>query len=54
MDGPSAGRLGKRLTTPHQEETTCYEILHRALELTHTCEPSNEPSGSIKDWKFLE
>jgi len=47
--------LGKGLTTPHRKrKTACYEMLHMASELAGSCEHGNEPSGSIKDGKYLD
>jgi hypothetical protein len=50
--GPQAWGLGKELTTPHRKKTARYETLHRASELTSSCEHGNEPSSSIKRGKF--
>jgi len=48
---------GLGASNPHRRETTCYEMLYRALKVRPVavrCENGNEPSGPIKDEEFLD
>jgi hypothetical protein len=47
-------RLGEGLTTPHHKEKLLQEKLHRASELTGSCEHGNELSGYVKGKEFLD
>jgi hypothetical protein len=50
---PPGWRFGKGLTIV-QVNKKQYVMLHMAMDLVGSCEYSNEPSGSIKGWEFLE
>jgi hypothetical protein len=53
--------VGEGLITPHSKinkKKDYYEVLHRAFNLTGSCEYGDEPSGSLKgreaaSWSYL-